>query len=902
MTARPRRSPGAHRIVPTPPAPGSPPVAPRGDDALLRALFHHTPDGVLLSRPDGNVVRANSAACQMLGRSEAEIIALGRHGLVPDSQLLRQMLSERAHEGTAAGELSLLRGDGALLPVELTSALFTGEDGAPYTCTIFRDISDRRAAAEAIRERDYLLSESQRIAQIGTWDLTLPDGPLEWSDEMYRLFGVEPHFELSPASFLTLISGDDHALAATWIRACASGENPGLLDFRVTLSDGRVRHLQARGELRPDDGASSRRMTGTVQDITEQRRVEEALRQSVERFELASRATFDAIWDLHLPTNVLSFNDNFTALLGYTRTSPPNQEDCTHPDDRRRVKDGFAAALASNRHTWMDEYRLMRSDGTAAMVRNRAYIVRDAAGHAVRVVGALEDVTEQRREQSERDRLIRAIEQAAEMVVITDASGTIEYVNPAFERVTGYARAEARGKNPRILQSGQHGRDFYRTLWTTLHEGRTWSGRFMNRRKSGEVYTEDASISPVRDRAGEVAGYVAVKRDITRELETEARLEQSYRLEGIGRLAGGVAHDFNNLLTVILGHTEVLLSAPLDDSHEALLEIQHAAERAATLTRQLLAFGRRQALVPAAVDLNIVIGGLEAMLRRLIREDVHLMVELPSCPIVVDGDAGQLEQVLLNLVLNARDAITGSGRITVTAAVAAVDAQSAAAHADITPGAYAVVEVTDTGIGMDHATARRVFEPFFTTKPPGRGTGLGLATVYGIVRQTGGTIVVHSEPGLGSSFKVYLPLSAEAAADEAARVTSAVEGGSETVLVVEDDEAVRQLTARLLRTAGYCVLTAACGREALELLEQEGHAVRLVITDLVMPEMGGRELAARLRQGHPGIKALLMSGYAHEELELEHPSDESLRFVSKPLTRASLLHGVRATLDGHAPQ
>ncbi len=757
------------------------------DDALLRALFEHTPDGVLLSRPDGTVLRANSAACRMLGRSEDEIIALGRQGLVLDSPSLRHMLNQRSEEGRTAGELTLVRGDGTTLPVELTSAQFTGGDGSSFTCSIFRDISARRQAAEAIRERDYLLSESQRIAHIGTWDFTLPDGPMEWSDETYRLFGVPPSFVLTHTSFLGLVTPEDRPAMEQWIRACAAGEPAGLLDFHTTLPDGRLRVLQGRGELRLPEGTRPLRMTGTVQDVTEQRQADEA----------------------------------------------------------------------------------------------------------------------QRREESKRDRLIRAIEQAAEMVVITDRDGTIEYVNPAFEKVTRYTKAEAIGQNPRFLQSGQHDAAFYQTLWETLREGRTWHGRFMNRRKTGEVFTEEATISPVRDQAGQLTGYVAVKRDITRELETEARLAQADRLESIGRLAGGVAHDFNNLLTVILGYTSALLDAgPSEDTRTQLEEIERAGERAAALTRQLLAFGRRQVLARVPTDINSVCVGLQGMLRRLIGEHVQLVVDLAPHPVVVDIDPTQLDQVVINLVLNARDAMPSGGRVAVATAVAFMDPASAAAHADLEPGPHAIVTVSDTGTGMDEATAARVFEPFFTTKETGRGTGLGLATVYGIVKQSGGTIVVYTAPELGSTFKVYLPLSAtpHSLPGGHAMADAAVEGGSEAVLVVEDDDPVRHLAAAILSSAGYRVFTAASARDALELLQEAASKVSLVVTDMVMPGLGGLALADVLRQCHPGIQVLLMSGYAHDTTRPHWLADVGARFVAKPLTRASLLRSVRLALDSPPPR
>ena len=360
---------------------------------------------------------------------------------------------------------------------------------------------------------------------------------------------------------------------------------------------------------------------------------------------------------------------------------------------------------------------------------------------------------------TERERLLAAIDQVGESVVITALDGTITYVNPAFEAVTGYARAEVVGKNPRLLKSGVQSPEVYRTLWDTVASGKTWQGRLVNRRKDGRLYTEDATISPVRDAAGVVTSYVGVKRDITRELELEAQLRQAQRMESIGRLAGGVAHDFNNLLSVILSYTGFALTAlPKGHAlHEDLLEVQLAGERAAALTRQLLAFSRKQVLRPVVLDLGQVLSEMEKLLRRTLGEDIELsLVQAPELA-VVRADPGQIEQVLLNLAINARDAMPHGGRLTITTGNVELDAAHAERHPGAQPGPHVMLAVSDTGVGIDEQTQTRIFEPFFTTKEPGKGTGLGLSTVHGIVQQSGGSITVTSSPGQGASFQIYLP-------------------------------------------------------------------------------------------------------------------------------------------------
>ncbi len=507
---------------------------------------------------------------------------------------------------------------------------------------------------------------------------------------------------------------------------------------------------------------------------------------------------------------------------------------------------------------------------------------------------------ERKRAELDRSRLAMAIEQAGEVIVVTDTDGAIQYVNPAFEAVTGYASAEVLGQNPRLLKSGAQGGDFYRDLWATIRAGKTWRGTLVNRRKDGRRYTEEASISPVRDAAGEVTAYVAVKRDISRGLALETQLLQARKLEGIGRLAGGVAHDFNNVLAVILSCAgfalkELPSGAPL---REELSEIQGAARRAAELTRQLLAFSRRQVLQPVPLDLNLVIADMERMLRRIIGEDVELVLDLAGGLGSATVDPSQLEQVVMNLVVNAREAMPGGGRLTVGTRNVHLDAEACAGREGLRPGPHVAVTVADSGVGMDAETAARVFEPFFTTKGLGQGTGLGLATVYGIVKQSGGAISVQSAPGAGTTFELVLPRGpGPALRSPAPAPTAPVAGGAETILLVEDDPSVRAMAQRILAEAGYQVLVAGNGEEALLICAQDPRAVDLLLTDVVMPVMGGKALAEQLDRVRPGTKVLFMSGYTGGALDHQGVLEQGARLIGKPFGIEDLRREVRAALD-----
>ncbi len=503
------------------------------------------------------------------------------------------------------------------------------------------------------------------------------------------------------------------------------------------------------------------------------------------------------------------------------------------------------------------------------------------------------------RVEEERARLSLAVEQAAEAIVVTDAEGSIAYVNPAFEKVTGYQRGEILGQNPRILKSGKHDAEFYRALWDTLRRGEAWTGRFINRRKDGTLYEAEAVISPVRDGAGRVVNFVAVQRDVTRERQLEEQVRQSQRIEAVGRLAGGVAHDFNNLLTIISGYGDLLLDrlGPEHPQRSHVSEIRKAADRAASLTRQLLAFSRRQVLTPQVVDLNSVVANLHNMLRRLIGEDIELL-HVPGADLgPVRVDPGQMEQVILNLVVNARDAMPQGGKITIETGNAVLDENYAGGHIRVKPGPYVALAVSDTGCGMPPEIQTHIFEPFFTTKEQGKGTGLGLAMVYGIVKQSGGYIWVYSEVDRGTTFKIHLPR-AELKVEPVETPRRAVgRTGTETILLVEDEASVRSLVSGVLEQGGYKVLLARNGEDALVVSEQHKGPIHLLLTDVVMPEMGGPELAEHLRPFHRKMKVLYMSGYTDDSIVHHGVLSSSATFLQKPFTPDILAQKVREVLD-----
>lgn len=508
--------------------------------------------------------------------------------------------------------------------------------------------------------------------------------------------------------------------------------------------------------------------------------------------------------------------------------------------------------------------------------------------------------------QIESRRLHQAIEQCQDSVLITDATGTIVYVNQGFERVSGYSRAEVLGGNPRILKSGQHDASFYREMWSELLAGRVWQGRLVNRRKDGSFRHEFAIISPIKNDRGAITHFVAVKHDMTQELEQERRLLQSQKLESVGRLAGGVAHDFNNMLAVIQLNAEVALvsGAMPRELREHLENIRSAAERSAGITRQLLTFARQQSGEPQRLDVNASITALMRMLRRLIPEEVELAFDPAADVPLVLLDPGQFDQIVVNLVVNAKDALDGKGRIHLATSLCRVEPGAKGTRSQLRPGEYACVTVTDNGSGMDAGVMSRIMDPFFTTKEVGRGTGLGLSIVYSVVQQAGGDIEVQSELGKGSLFRVLLPACAPAAPAAAVSATAPAADPAPleaTILLVEDEPNILLVTRKVLERMGCRVIATEDPGKALEWARLHPGRIDLLLSDVIMPGMDGSELAARITETHPGLRCLWMSGYTSDLMAQRQIGLDGRNFLPKPFSADQLATAVRRALEGAPP-
>ena len=515
------------------------------------------------------------------------------------------------------------------------------------------------------------------------------------------------------------------------------------------------------------------------------------------------------------------------------------------------------------------------------------------------------DVTEKRRIEDSLYRLAAAVNQADETVVITDTHHVITYINPAFERITGYSAEEALGKTPAILKSGSHGREFYETIHQTLRRGDSWEGKFVNRRKDGSLFMERATISPVRDNLGVVVAYVAVKRDISKEMALEEQLRQSQKMEAVGRLAGGIAHDFNNILAAQRLQMEMLIDEVGSASPfiSYLMEINKGLSRSSDLVSQLLKFSRRQKTTMAVLDINVILSEFVVFLTRLLGASVELLLNLSSSALHVTCDRGMLEQVFMNLCVNARDAMPSGGRLKIR-----TFAQQGAEHAIVNGGGpvenpdWTVVEIADTGVGMSRETLGRLFEPFFTTKEVGKGTGLGLAVVYGIIQEHNGYIKVESKVGEGSVFRIFLPRVAQApevaATDIPVPALRSRKSGA-TVLVVDDDDAVRKAVVAGLKKAGYRVHEARNGMEAIDTWTGNKDKIDLLFTDYAMPGgLSGMDIAKMMLVERKGLPVIISSGHSAAIVDGGITVEGNITELQKPYDIAALLDRVETMIWG----
>ncbi len=760
---------------------------------------------------------------------------------------------------------------------------------------MFSDITERRKAIEALRESEQRFRQLFENSPDAIFVENLEGIVLDVNPAACHLHGI-PREKLIGLHVTDLVPAEQREQVARDFQKVVSGEWTYFESQSYTASQRAmsveisVAHIEYDGKIA---------ILLHVRDISNRKRAELAVLESETRFRHLSEATFEAIV-LTDAGHIIDANSRLVEMLGYQLTELINKSlsDLIAPESLDFVNEYMRSGSDKSL-----EFLARRKDGSTVAIEAHGRTL-PFKGHFVRVI-AMRDMTDEKRSQETMLRLVTAVEQTVEAIVITDPKGVIIYANPSFEVITGYTVDEAIGQNIRILKSGKHDTAFYRDLWETISRGDVWRGFFFNRKKDGTLYQEEDTISPIKDTQGRITSYVSVKRDVTHEMALELQLLQSQKMEAVGRLAGGVAHDFNNMLTAITGYGELSITRlPKGDPlRHNLDEILKAADRATTLTRQLLAFSRKQVLDTRIFDLNELITNIQNMLRRLIGEDVELVILLEQASIwPIKADPGQIEQVLLNLVINARDAMPLGGKLTILTANVTVDESFARQHIGMVAGDYVLMSVADTGIGMSDEIKPHLFEPFFTTKEGGKGTGLGLATSYGIIKQSGGQIAVTTKIGAGSTFDIYLPgMGGKTLSNgRAARVMEETprSRGNETILLAEDEEAVRELTQMILRELGYNVLSAENGVRALQLVhDHSDQRIDVLLTDIVMPQIGGRELAERMRKTQPDLKVLFITGYSIEAERISGMLSYTTSYLPKPFTPSALGRKIREVLD-----
>jgi len=520
-------------------------------------------------------------------------------------------------------------------------------------------------------------------------------------------------------------------------------------------------------------------------------------------------------------------------------------------------------------------------------------------------IATIKDIVEKRRTEVEITMLAHAMMSISECLCITDLEGSIIFSNKAFQKSFQFNKKEL--KNVNFDHLCQRPEKFAQEIRPRTLKSGKWEGEIRCRTKEGRLFPFSLSTSTINDDQGTPALVIIVGKDITERKQLEEQLRQSQKMEAVGQLAGGVAHDFNNLLIVISGYADNLLKTTLeeDPQRKKILQISKAAERAAALTRQLLAFSRKQILQPQKVDINLLISDLEKMLRRLIGENIELKTNLDPNTSKIVADPGQIEQVLMNLVVNARDAMPNGGKLIIETANGVLTEEESRMHKGSQPGNYVFLTIRDNGCGMDNTTIARIFEPFFTTKDQGKGTGLGLSTVYGIVKQSNGYIMVDSDPGKGTVFKILMPRVVDEVQSRQHPVTENNEqnaqtavDGNETILVVEDEEQVRELVCEMLESFGYRIIEADNGKDAIDIYNRNRDSIKLILTDVIMPQMSGKQFIQSLDEMNPETRVLFMSGYTDSAIDHHGILDPDTKFIQKPFTPVDLLKKVREVLDG----
>jgi two-component system, cell cycle sensor histidine kinase and response regulator CckA len=868
-------------------------------------FFKLSSDLLCVTDAIGTIIHANAALQQLVGVSEAELNGRPLGALLhPEDQAqLARYVAQLAADEPAPGLIVRCRtAAGGCRRIQWRSArdatskrlYLLGQDLSAANEHMV-ELQNLRAHAEqavrALRVSEGRLAETQRMAQVGSWERDLVTNRLWWSAEVYRIFEVDPaRSSASLELFRQMVHPDDRAAVNHAYAEAVASQQPYMITHRLRMPDGRIKHVREHARTIYDSYGAPIQSIGTLQDITTWHESQNDLL----RKEAAIAASLNGVAMAGMDGILTYVNQSFLDLWGYCE---PAQVLGRPAISFWGTPDAASAVVEAIQRTgiWQGELTALRADGVERTMQVNASLLRDIAGAPIGMLASFRDITERKKNEDALRLKDQAIATSLNAMMIAGADSRLIYVNQSFLRLWGYAAEdEVLGQPLTQLADTDAMLEILEQLYTTG----AWQGELTARRKDGISFEVLLSANPVRNAEGVISHLVGSMLDISEAKRLQTQFLQAQKMESVGRLAGGVAHDFNNLLTVMKGYLDLtfLSLRPDDPLLHDLAQVSKAVDSAAGLTQQLLAFSRRQIIAPQAISLNTVIMRVQRMLRRLIGEDIELRTILAEDLAYVHFDPGQCEQIIINLAVNARDAMPLGGRLTLETAQVHLDAEHARAHSGSTPGDYVLLAISDTGVGMSAEVQAHLFEPFFTTKEPGKGTGLGLAMVYGAVSQNSGQIEVYSEPNKGTTIKIYLPPVQPLESTVKATPLQALPRGNQTIILVEDDEAVRTLATRLLEQQGYRALAFRDGPTTLQALSRMAEPVDLLITDVILPQMNGRVLAEQIKALHPSVKVLFTSGYTANMIVNHGILQQGIEFLPKPYSIMTLARRVREVL------
>ncbi len=873
--------------------------------------FNAVYDQIFILDRESRIVRMNQAASELIGLSPEKAIGQPCYRLLHGTD---HPPSDCPHQRSlATGEVAALEVEEPYLKgfFEVTTVPLRDETGnLTGTVHVMRNITGRKLAELKLRESEERYRTLVESATDVIFTLS-PEGLITSLNPAFETIVGWQREDWIGKNYLPILHPEDQGRAIELFGRVLKGEKLPSFELRILHPSGGYIILEIT-VVPLFEGETIKAILGIARDVTQRKEKEEALRISQEKFSKTFRAT--PVW---LTLSSLEEGRYYEANEAFYRGTGYSEEEVIGkttlelglwptPEDRS----AFVNELREKGFVKNREVKFRKKSGELMDALISAELV-EISGSKYILKATLDLTDRKRAEESLRaseERYRSLVEYSSDAILLLDPQRRILSCNEAFSHLFGYGRDEIEGKSIRLLHPSEESfRSFGQLYYPVIHERGFVRSESELLRKNGEKVLVEGVTSAIRAPDGTITGYVVALRDISdkRRIEQEKaaleeQLRQSQKMEAIGILAGGVAHDFNNLLTVIQGNCELILFG-LSEGHplrRGIEQISGAAHRAADLTRQLLAFSRRQILEPKIIDLNEVVHHIEKMLKRIIGEDIRLETILAKDLGSVRADPSQIEQVIFNLAVNARDAMPNGGTLTVETSNVELDEHYAKTHLSVLPGPYVMLSIADTGIGMTPEVKERIFEPFFTTKEKGKGTGLGLSTVYGIVKQSNGYIWVYSEPGQGTTFKIYFPRVDEVPSEKVEKEGRLeIPRGTETILLVEDDEPVRMMTSRMLTQFGYRVLLSSDPLQAIQLFEKEIGSIDLILTDVVMPAMSGREMMKQIHLRHPGVKVLYMSGYTDNAIAHHGILDEGIDYIQKPFTLEGLLQKVRDVLD-----